>query len=102
MPSPEEELRHLQAQKLRVDTQIQRVVNRKRKQERQQGTRRKIVVGAVVLKAAIHDKKFALQLRHLLEQHITTERDRVLLGLPTVKPETTPDENLENARLKAA
>ena len=52
--------------------------------ERKIDTRRKIIVGSIVLKHATHDEHFAVELERLLARFVP-QRDRHLFALPAAK-----------------
>ncbi|MEL6418316.1 MAG: mobilization protein [Pseudomonadota bacterium] len=55
---------------------------RQQAEDRKRDTRRKIVVGAVVMEHAEHDPQFMELLAHVLDRHVIRDTDRELLGLP--------------------
>ena len=52
--------------------------------ERKQETRKKIIVGAAVMK-----KLSADELLHFIDNEVTNKKDRQLLGLPVIEEEKT-------------
>jgi hypothetical protein len=55
--------------------------------ERKRDTRRKILIGAAVLKAVDQGNVPEDELRQILETFVTVARDRELLGLPPKAPD---------------
>jgi hypothetical protein len=51
--------------------------------ERKRDTRRKIVIGGVVVALARRDQSFAAGLLNVLDRELLAPRDRLLVGLPT-------------------
>ncbi len=63
------------------------IVHKRKKEARAQDTRRKILVGAIVLKKAETDAELVAKLREWLDEGLTEERNRALFpGLPQREP----------------
>jgi large subunit ribosomal protein L7/L12 len=69
---------------------------RKAKIDRRIDTRRKILVGAVVLKRARKDEELKLQLLEWLKYGLTTERDRSLFNLGGGDLESASNDNADD------
>jgi hypothetical protein len=74
-------LDELLKRKEQLEAQIRDARARKRAEDRKRDTRRKIVIGGAIL-AAVRDGKIEqIQLDSLLDQYVTSERDRELLRI---------------------
>lgn len=78
--SDAETLDALRQKKAAIERRILKINAGKRRRERAEDTRRKIVVGAAVLAHAEHDPAFAEALRAALAKGVTREADKVLLA----------------------
>ena len=76
----EDRLKQLKAKQHRVDTRKRTLESRK---NRKQDTRRKILVGAVILAKVERGEFPEPQLRKWLSESLTRADDRALFGLPT-------------------
>jgi hypothetical protein len=90
MPKLDEQISTLEERLKQLKLRAQRIEARKKaiesKRERKADTRRKILIGAVVM-AKIEQKVLAEeQLRHWLDQALTRSDDRLLFGLPPRLP----------------
>lgn len=72
----------LQQRKARLELQIARQNTRARSTERRQDTRRKILIGAVVLAQAQENASWWAEILALLDQHLSRPFDRDLFDLP--------------------
>lgn len=72
-------LRQLKAKQHRIDTKRRTLESRKRRKE---GTRRKILVGAVILAKVEHVEFPEPQLRKWLSESLSRPDDRALFSLP--------------------
>ena len=82
MEEKSERLRKLQQQKAKVDLAIQRERNKLKGQARKDDTRRKIIVGALMLAEAENDPAMFTRLNTLLKKTLTRADDRALFDLP--------------------
>jgi hypothetical protein len=85
-PKLDERITNLEQQLRQLRTRQQRIEARKRallsRRERAADTRRKILVGAIVLAKVEHGELDAGQLRRWLDQALTRKDDRELFDLP--------------------
>lgn len=79
--SPEQKIAELQKRAAAIDAELKREKARLRETERKRDTRRKIIVGGLVLQHADLDPAFHAQLWNLIEKHVTRDADRETLGL---------------------
>lgn len=93
----EEKLKKLKAAKQRLES-VQRA--RETKLKRQQDTRRKILVGAVVLANVDMGKFPEVELLDMLNKGLTKPTDRELFNLPPLTP--TPNPAPEGGEARAA
>ena len=70
-----------------LNAQIQALKAKEQGQKRKNETRRKVLIGGVVLKMLKTGEMPQERLDQILEKHLDTDRDRALFGLP---PKTTP------------
>lgn len=86
MPKPkvsyEEQKQRLNEKKARLQAQFQKVAGRERAEERKADTRKKILAGAVVLKACETDTVLKEKVWGLMEQNLTMNKDRTVFGFP--------------------
>ncbi len=76
-----EKLDRLLAQKKSLEARIAKEKVKSKQQERKDETRRKILVGAIVLNHMQHDTNFKQSIEALLDTQLTKTIDRKLLGL---------------------
>src|SRR5260363_420392 len=74
-------LEALEAKRKQLDAQIQALRVREQTQARKDDTRRKVLMGGVMLKRVKLDEMPEGRLTHLLDKHLDAERDRKLFGL---------------------
>ena len=79
--TPDEQLAALELKEAQLKARIQKKRAEVKGQARKQDTRRKIIVGALVLEHAQRDKLFGLTLQKLLREHVTRPEDRKLFDL---------------------
>lgn len=84
--SPEEKLKKLKEKEAQLKAQFQKVSAQKKQDDRKIDTRRKVLAGAVVLKACETDGGLKKQVWDLLEKNLVLNKDRVVFGLAQ-KPE---------------
>jgi len=85
-----ERLAGLSKRKEEIEAQMQTLTRQKRKRERKEDTRRKILAGAVVLTHAEQDKGFKSALLDLLDRFVERDQDRRLFAEQfNLKPKTT-------------
>lgn len=66
-----------------LNVQIQALQAEEQSKKRKDDTRRKILIGGVVLKMLKTNEMPKQQLNQILDKHLDRERDRKLFGLPT-------------------
>lgn len=76
----EQKLSKLEQKKQQLEEQIKTIKARQKQQARKDDTRRKILIGAAMLKEAKSNKEFARILSTLLDKNIEKEKDRRLAG----------------------
>ena len=90
MPSPatpeSDRLKKLRQQQEELAQKIRLEESRLKEQARKDDTRRKIIAGAVALDLANNHSQFRALLYEAMNQAVTTERDRDLLGLAGSSP----------------
>src|SRR5260363_399117 len=74
-------LEALEAKRKQLDAQIQALRVREQTQARKDDTRRKVLIGGVMLKMVKLDAMPEGRLTQLLDKHLDAERDRKLFGL---------------------
>ena len=65
-----------------LNAQIQQLKARERSEERKRDTRRKILIGGVILKLVKRGDWTQTQLQELLDRELILDRDRILFDLP--------------------
>lgn len=78
----EEKIAELEKKQAQLKARLSREKAALKTKQRKEDTRRKIVVGAIVLEHATRDARFADFLETLLNKAVQREADRTLLGLP--------------------
>ena len=79
-------LEALEAKRKQLDAQIQALKTREQAQSRKDDTRRKVLIGGVVLKMVKTGEMPEARLSQLLDKHLDAERDRKLFGLGPKQP----------------
>lgn len=75
------QLKKLEEQRAKINAKIQRIKTKHAKEERKKETRRKIILGSLVMKM-LKDGEFEEErLRRRLDRFLTREHDRVLFDL---------------------
>jgi predicted Zn-dependent protease len=91
MPGIEDRIADLERRLKQVKALKQQQVARSRaaekKRQRSEDTRRKILVGAVILAKVEHGEWPKERLRELMDKALTRADDRTLFGLPTLSEE---------------
>ncbi len=80
--STEEQLQRLKKKEAQLKAQFQKVVGQKKAEDRKADTRRKVLAGAVILKACETDAVLKENVWGLLEKNLVLNKDRVVFGLP--------------------
>ncbi len=81
-------LDRLLQQQERLKAQIQKEESKTKKQNRKDDTRRKILIGAVVMEAIKKDDVMSSQIKKLLAGNLTRDNDRKLFELPFLNKES--------------
>ena len=84
--STEEQLKKLEEKKAKLQAQFQKVAGRQKAEERKADTRRKVLAGAVILKACESDASLKETVWALLEKNIVLNKDRSVFGF-ALRPE---------------
>ena len=87
MSSIEERLKKMEERKRRLEQEIRSLQARQRAERRKRETRKKILIGAMVLHLVETERWPEEKLRRLLDGYLTGERDRQLFDLPPREPE---------------
>lgn len=84
----EKRLEALEAKRKQLDAQIQALKAKEQTQARKDDTRRKVLIGGVVLKMVKTGEMPEARLNQLLDKHLDAERDRKLFELgPKQQPQ---------------
>ncbi len=78
---PTDRIRQLEESRARINAEIQRVKGRAQQAERKRETRRKILVGSMVLDLVERGEWLEERLKAALERFLEREQDRALFGL---------------------
>lgn len=79
----ETRLKQAKAMKQKIDARKRAEAS---KVERAHDTRRKILIGALVMKSMESDDETNQRMRARLDKYLTSENDRALFALPNIKP----------------
>lgn len=82
MAEVQDKLSDLERRKAQLEARIQRERAKRRQAQRKAETRRKIIIGGALLAAVKNGIATQAELDRLLDRLVTSERDRVTLGLP--------------------
>lgn len=77
-----EKLQKLMEKKQKIQKQLNAIMARENKQKRKDDTRKKILIGSVVLAESKINEKTAEWLQKILDKRITKDADRKLFDLP--------------------
>lgn len=93
MSKAEERLVKLEEQRARINAEIQRVRARGQQQKRKDDTRRKVLIGSMVLAKIGEDQWWTdEQLTALMDHYLNRDNDRQMFGLePRPKAEDGPE-----------
>ncbi len=80
----------LTAKREQINAQIQALRAKEQTQQRKQETRRKILIGGVVLKMLKTGEMPKERLTAILDKHLASDRDRVLFDLPPLPKQQPP------------
>lgn len=87
----EERLEREKKKVQQLQAQKRQLLNRKKKEERKLDTRRKILVGAVLLKLASSEPKLDEYIKDALDKNLETEADRALFGFAPICDTLSPE-----------
>lgn len=86
----DQRLQKLLEQRKKVDAQINQELAKKKDKERKEETRRKIIIGGIVMyHAEEFDPELKGKIHQLLHRAVKKKADREFLGLPPLKEEKT-------------
>lgn len=83
-------LAKLEEQRARINAEIQRVRAREQQQKRKEETRRKVLVGAWILRKIESGEWPEQRLLEGLDSYLERNHDRALFGLPARQPQEGP------------
>jgi hypothetical protein len=98
-------LQKLEQQRQALEQQIRKERSLQKDRERKEETRRKILVGALVLEEARSDPELSEKIDQLIDKKLLRDDDRLLFGLEPIKAENTnqnPAEDFQAAASKTA
>ena len=87
---PADRIRQLEERRARINAEIQRVRSRESQEERKRNTRRKILVGAMVLDQVQRGEWPEKRLKAAMDRFLEREQDRALFEL---SPQPTKQES---------
>ncbi|EGR4110918.1 hypothetical protein RUK22_003382 [Vibrio cholerae] len=79
------ELEKLLEKEKQLKAKIQAAKSRESEKQRKLDTRRKILIGAMVLEGMKNSEEYETKIRQNLDKYLTKNKDRVLFGLPEIK-----------------
>lgn len=82
MAKTHDKLADLERRREQLEVRIQRERAKRRQAQRKADTRRKVIIGGALLAAVKNGLATQAELDRLLDRLVTSERDRVTLGLP--------------------
>jgi hypothetical protein len=85
MPTLDDRLKRLEVQRVKITAEIGRLKSRHAQEERKRDTRRKLLVGALVLELVERGEWPRERLMEVLDRQLTRDIDRALFGLPPRK-----------------
>jgi len=74
-----------------INQQIQALKARDKAKQRKEDTRRKILIGGVIMKMLNNGDLSQERLNNMLEKHLTRDKDRELFGLCVEQDKNTPE-----------
>lgn len=91
MPANEKRIENLQAKKAQIEAELARLRARSRTENRKALTRKKILLGAIVMQEMEARPEIDDWIRKLLHERLTKNRDRELFGLKALaeRPHST-------------
>lgn len=85
-PRNSERVEALRARKAQIEAEISRLQATARSKSRKADTRKKILIGALILQEMERRQDFDAWVRKLLAEGLTKNRDRALFDLPPLPP----------------
>jgi aspartokinase len=79
------ELEKLLEKEKQIKAKIQAAKSREREKERKTETRKKILIGAMVIDGMKNSDEYASKIQQNLDKYLTKNKDRILFGLPEIK-----------------
>lgn len=79
--TPEQKIKELEVAQARIRAKMKDEKAKLQKQKRREDTRRKIIVGSVILAHMEHDENFKHVIETVLKNRTIRDDDRMLLGL---------------------
>jgi len=98
-------LQKLEQQRQALEQKIRKEKSLQKDRERKEETRRKILVGALVLEEARSDPDLSEKIDQLIDKKLLRDDDRLLFGLEPIKPDhanQNPAEDFQAAASKSA
>ena len=83
-PTNDQRIVALRSRRAQIDEELARLEAKAKKEERKNDTRRKILIGAVILQEMGDKPEFDALVHTLLKQRLTRPNDRALFGLQTI------------------
>lgn len=80
-PKNQERIETLRSRRAQIDAELLRLEAKAKAEDRKTDTRRKILIGAVVMQEMEKRPDFATWMRKLIGQRLTRSRDRALFGM---------------------
>ncbi|GFE72117.1 hypothetical protein [Chroococcus sp. FPU101] len=93
-------LEQLLKKKEELNAQIQQLKAQQASSERKKDTRRKVLLGALVMQAMKSDETYKKSVMKQLDEFLTREGDRLLFDLPPLASYPSPDESGKNQKTK--
>ena len=81
-PSNLERIENLRARRAQLDAELSRLESKTRAENRKMDTRRKILIGAIIMQEMADDPDVAAHVQGLLDKRLNKPRDRSLFNLP--------------------
>jgi DNA repair exonuclease SbcCD ATPase subunit len=79
------ELEKLLEKEKQLKAKIQAAKSRESEKQRKLDTRRKILIGAMIIEGMKNSAEYETKIRQNLDKYLTKNKDRVLFGLPEIK-----------------
>jgi protein subunit release factor B len=81
-PSTLDRIENLRARRAQLDAELSRLEAKTRSENRKMDTRRKILIGAIIMQEMEDDPEVDAHVKGLLEKRLSKPRDRSLFNLP--------------------